>query len=87
MLPRNPRGLLNSLRKRKDVKKNFKKKLVRVLICFIFYLSYKNNTSFSLCVFLVCILMFIYALLEAVIVKCLLKRCLFKLSETLEKYL
>ena len=60
------------LRKRKDLKKNIKKELGKSfleLICFIFYLSFKNNTSLRLCAFILCCLFFIYALLEAVIEK------------------
>ena len=61
------------LHKRKDVKKNIKKELGKSflkLICFIFYLSFKNNTSLRLCAFILCCLFFIYALLEAAIEKC-----------------
>ena len=56
---------------RKEVK-NIKKELGKnflELICFIFYLSFKKNTSLRSCVFVLCCL-FIYALLEAVIEKC-----------------
>ena len=57
------------------------------LVCFMFYLSFKNYTSPSLWVFIVCYLLFIYAFFEAVIEKCFLNSCLFKLSKILEKYL
>ena len=63
------------LHKRKDVKKNIKKELGKSfleLTCFIFYLSFKKNTRLRLCVFILCCLFFIYALLEAVIEKCFL---------------
>ena len=69
------------LHKRTDLKKNIKKeqsKSFLELICFIFYLSFKNSTSQRLCVFILCCLFFIYALLEAVIIK---------LSKIFEKYL
>ena len=78
------------LRKRKDLKKNIKKELGKSfleLICFIFYLSFKNNTSLRLCVFILCCLFFIYALLEAVIEKCFFNSCLIKLSKIYGKYL
>ena len=57
---------------RKEVK-NIKKELGKnflELICFIFYLSFMKNTSLRLCVFILCWVFFIYALLEAVIEKC-----------------
>ena len=68
------------LHKRKEVKKNIKKELgnsfinlqLKQLICFSFYLSFKNNTSVRLCVFILGCLFFIYALSEAVIEKCFL---------------
>ena len=78
------------LHKRKDVKKNIKKELGKSfleLICFIFYLSFKNNTSLRFCVFILCCLFFIYALLEAVIEKYFFNSCLIKLSKIFEKYL
>ena len=75
---------------RKEVKKNIKKELGKSfleLICFIFYLSFKKNTSLRLCVFILDFLLFIYALLEAVIEKCFSNSCLIKLSKIFEKYL
>ena len=45
----------------KDVKKNVKKKLgdnFLELICFIFYISFKNNASLRLCVCTICSLFF-----------------------------
>ena len=78
------------LHKRKEVKKNIEKKLGKSfleLICFIFYLSFKKNTSLRLCVFILDFLLFIYALLEAVIEKCFSNSCLIKLSKIFEKYL
>ena len=45
------------LYKRKDVKKNVKKKIgerFSELICFIFYMSLKNNTSLRLCFCIFC---------------------------------
>ena len=75
------------LSKWKDVKKNVKKKLGESfleLIYFIFHMSFKNNTSFRLCVCIICSLLFTYALLEAFIEKCLLNRCLFKLAKSLK---
>ena len=60
------------LHKRKEVKKNIKKELGKSfleLICFIFYLSFKKNTSLRLCVFVLGCPFFINALLEAVIEK------------------
>ena len=77
---------LSCLHKRKDVKKHVKKKIGETfleLICFNFYMSFKNNTSLRLCVCIICSLLFTYAFLEAVIEKCLLKRCLFKLAKSL----
>ena len=63
------------LHKTKDVKKNVMKELGKgslELVCFIFYSSFKENTSLRLCVFILCCLFFfIYALLEAGIEKCL----------------
>ena len=57
---------------------------LKILIFFIFYMSFKNNTSLRLCVFIICCsLFFTYALLEAAIEKCLLNRCLFKLAKSL----
>ena len=50
-------------------------------------MSFNNNTSLRLCVFIVCSLFLTYALSEAVVEKCLLNSCLFRLSEILEKYL
>ena len=47
------------LHKRKDVKKNIEKKLGKSfleLICFIFYLSFKNDTSYVLLFSFVCFL-------------------------------
>ena len=44
-------------------------------------MSFKNNTSPRLCVCIICSLFFTYALLEAVIEKRLLNRCLFKLEK------
>ena len=70
--------------------KNIKKELGKIVlevICFIFYLSFKYNTSLSLCVFVLCCLLFIYVLLEAVIEKCFFHSCLIKLSKIFEKYL
>ena len=78
------------LHKRKEVKKNIKKELGKSfleLICFIFYLNFKKNTSLRLCVFILDFLLFIYALLEAVIEKCFSNSCLIKLSKIFEKYL
>ena len=49
------------LRKRNEVKKNVKKKIGESfleLICFIFYMSFKNNTSLRLCVCIICSLFF-----------------------------
>ena len=74
----------------KILKKNIKKELGKSfleLICFIFYLSFKNNTSLRIWVFIVCCLFFIYALLEAVIEKFFFDSCLIKLSKCIEKYL
>ena len=48
-------------------------------------MSFKNITSLRLCVCIICSLFFTYALLEAVIEKCLLNRCLFKLAKSLKK--
>ena len=70
--------------------KNIKKELGNIVLevtCFIFYLSFKYNTSLSLCVFVLCCLLFIYVLLEAVIEKCFFHSCLIKLSKIFEKYL
>ena len=70
--------------------KNIKKELGKIVlevICFIFYLSFKYNTSLSLCVFVLCCLLFIYVLLEAVIEKCFFHSCLIKVSKIFEKYL
>ena len=70
--------------------KNIKKELGKIVLevtCFIFYLSFKYNTSLSLCVFVLCCLLFIYVLLEAVIEKCFSHSCLIKLSKIFEKYL
>ena len=71
---------------RKNVKKNVKKKMVeRILelfLSFFLILCFENNTSPSLCVFIVFVPFFIYTLLEAVI-----EKCLFKLSKILEKHL
>ena len=50
-------------------------------------MSFKNNTGLRLCVFIVCSLSLAYALLKAVIEKCLLNSCLFKLSKIFQKYL
>ena len=72
------------LHKRKDVKKNIKKELGKSfleLVCFIFYLSFKKNTSLRLWVFILCCLFFIYALLKAVIHKWFFNSCLMKLSK------
>ena len=52
------------------------------LICFIFYMSFKNNASLRLCVCIICSLFFTYALLEAVIEKCLLNRYLLELARS-----
>ena len=74
---------------RKEVK-NIKKELGKSfleLICFIFYLSFKKNTSLRLCVFILCCQSFIYALLEAFIEKYFFNSCLIKLSKIFEKYL
>ena len=49
-------------------------------------MSFKDNTSPRLCVFIVCSPFSTYALLEAVIEKCLLNSCLFKLSKIFEKW-
>ena len=68
----------------KNVKKELGKSFLE-LICFIFHLSFKNNTSLRLCVFILCCLFFIYALLEAVIEKYFFNSCLIKLI--FEKYL
>ena len=74
----------------KDVKKNVKEKLGESfleLICFIFYeflrflllvLGYDASVLLAVCFLLM-------ALLEAVIEKCLLNRCLFKLAKSLKK--
>ena len=73
----------------KEVKKNIKKELGKSfleLICFIFYLSFKKNTSLSLCVSILCCLFFIYALLETVVEKCFFNSCLIKLRKIFEKY-
>ena len=70
--------------------KNIKKELGKIVLevtCFIFYLSFKYNTSLSLRVFVLCCLLFIYVLLEAVIEKCFFHSCLIKLSKIFEKYL
>ena len=78
------------LHKRKDVKKNIKKELGKSfleLICFIFYLSFKNNTGLRLWVFILCCLFFIYALLEAITEKCFFNSCLIKLSKIFKKYM
>ena len=61
------------LHKWKDVKKKIKKELGKSfleLICFIFCLTFKNDTSLSLCVFILCCLFFTDPLVEAVIEKC-----------------
>ena len=47
------------LHKRKEVKKNIEKKLGKSfleLICFIFYLSFKNDTSYALLFSVACFL-------------------------------
>ena len=44
----------------------------------------KNSASLRLCVCIICSLYFTYALLEAVIEKCLLNRCLFKSAKSLK---
>ena len=89
-MPKVKQKLINTvvscLHKRKDVKKHVKKKIGETfleLICFNFYMNFKNNTSLRLCVCIICSLLFTYAFLEAVIEKCLLKRCLFKLAKSL----
>ena len=43
-------------------------------------MRFKNDTSLRLCVFIVCCLLYIYALLEVVIEKCFFNSCLIKLS-------
>ena len=56
------------LHKRKDVKRNVKKKIGESfleLICFIFYMSLKNNTSLRLCVGIVCSLLFYLCLVRS----------------------
>ena len=76
--------VLRWLHKRKDVKKSIKKELGKgflELVCFIFYLSFKKNTSLRLWVFILCCLFFIYALLKAVIHKWFFNSCLMKLSK------
>ena len=78
------------LHKRKDVKKKVKKKIGESfleLIFLFFIVSRIILTSIRLCVCIICGLFFTYALLEAVIEKCFLKSCSFKLSKILEKYL
>ena len=70
----------------KNIKKELGKSVLEV-ICFIFYLSFKYNTSLSLCVFVLCCLLFIYVLLEAVIEKCFFHSCLIKVSKIFEKHL
>ena len=50
----------------------------------LFFMSFKNITSLRLCVCIICSLFFTYALLEAVIEKCLLNRCLFKSAKSLK---
>ena len=89
--PKAKQKLINTvvccLHKRKNIKKNVKKKLGEgflELICFIFYMSFKDNTSLRLCVCIICSLFFTYALLKAVIEKCLLNRCLFKFAKSLK---
>ena len=47
-------------------------------------MSFKNITSLRLCVCIICSLIFTYALLEAVIEKFLLNRCLFKSAKSLK---
>ena len=77
--------VVRSLHKQKDAKKNVKKKTGESfleLICFIFYMSFKNNASLRLCVCIICSLFFTYALLEAVIEKCLLNRYLLELARS-----
>ena len=55
--------------------------LFRINLCY-FVLVSRMNTSLKLCACIVCSLLFTYAWLEAVI-----EKCLFKLSQVLEKYL
>ena len=71
-------SIFKSQKSSKNLKENVKK---------IIGVSFKNNTSVRLCVFIVCCLSFIYELLEAVAEKCFLSSSLFKLSNILEKYL
>ena len=57
-------------------------------ICFISYLSFKNNTSLSQVThFYYLQFVFYSCFVRAVIEKCLLNICFFKLSKALEKYL
>ena len=75
-----------SLRIRKDVKKTVKKKIGKSfleLICFIFCLSFKNNTGLTKVTRFYCL----FSVLKAVIEKCLLNSFLFRLSKIIEKYL
>ena len=87
-MPKAKQKLINTvlcrLHRRKDVMKNGKNKIGDSFlekICFI--LSFKNNISPRLCAITVCSLLFIYALLEAVVEKCLLNSCLVKLRKIL----
>ena len=65
--------VVSCLYMKKDVTKNVKKKQLELfrINFFIFYMSFKSNTSLRLRVCIICSLFFTYALLEAFIEKCL----------------